>query len=210
MNAFLRSVLIVVGAVSAPVVVAAGDAEAGKAAYAVCVACHGTQAEGNAAMNAPKLAGQHPWYLKRQLENYKSGARGKAPGDVYGMQMAPMAMTLPTPEAIDNVVAYITSLPAGTSPVTIEGDAAAGQVSYAVCAACHGPEADGLEALGGPRLAGQNDWYLVRQLQNYKNNLRGYDPRDTYGAQMKPMASTLADDQAIKNVVAYINSLQKQ
>ncbi|MFM7120550.1 MAG: c-type cytochrome, partial [Gammaproteobacteria bacterium] len=62
--------------------------------------------------------------------------------------------------------------------------------------------------LGGPRLAGQDDWYLVRQIQNYQKGLRGYDPKDTYGAQMKPMAATLANPETLNNVVAYINSLR--
>jgi cytochrome c553 len=62
--------------------------------------------------------------------------------------------------------------------------------------------------MAGPRLAGQSDWYLVRQLQNYRKGLRGYDPRDIFGNQMKPMAMTLASDQAINDVVAYINTLQ--
>ena len=82
------------------------------------------------------------------------------------------------------------------------------QVYKEVCAACHGVDGKGNEALGGPRLAGQDDWYLVRQLKNYRQGLRGYDPKDTYGAQMKPMAATLTSDQAVNDVVAYINSLR--
>ena len=48
----------------------------------------------------------------------------------------------------------------------------------------------------------------MRQLKNYRQGLRGYDPKDTYGVQMKPMAATLASDQAVTDVVAYINSLR--
>jgi cytochrome c oxidase subunit 2 len=48
----------------------------------------------------------------------------------------------------------------------------------------------------------------VRQLQNYKKGLRGAHPKDTFGAQMKPMAAMLANDQAINNVVVYIRSLK--
>ena len=50
---------------------AAGDATKGKAAYAVCAACHGANGMGNKALNAPRIAGQEPWYLERQLNNYK-------------------------------------------------------------------------------------------------------------------------------------------
>ncbi len=58
--------------------VQAADAAAGQAAYAVCAACHGQQGEGNLAMNAPRLAGQEAWYVKRQLSAYRDGLRGTA------------------------------------------------------------------------------------------------------------------------------------
>ena len=67
---------------------------AGKAAYMVCSTCHGAEGEGNTALNAPALAGQQDWYLKRQLIKYKDGVRGTHPDDIYGMQMRPMAMML--------------------------------------------------------------------------------------------------------------------
>ena len=186
----------------------AADAEAGKMAYAVCAACHGANGEGNVALNSPKIAGQEPWYLRRQLELFRSGARGTAAGDIYGMQMRPMAMSIVDEAAMENLIAYVQTLPVNPPAITVEGDVAAGKVAYAVCAACHGANAEGLEQLGGPRLAGQEDWYLVRQIKNYKQGLRGYDASDIFGAQMKPMASILVDDQAINNVTAYINSLR--
>src|SRR5512132_2355790 len=71
-----------------------GDAAAGKPLFAVCAACHGLQAEGNPALNGPKLSGQGDWYLKRQLHNFKNGARGTHEKDVFGKMMAPMAATL--------------------------------------------------------------------------------------------------------------------
>jgi cytochrome c oxidase subunit 2 len=189
------------------ITVEAADAAAGQGAYAVCAACHGQQGEGNVAMNAPKLAGQEPWYVKRQLEAYQAGIRGTASGDSFGMQMRPMAMSVANPVAMENLLAYIETLPAVTPTPTVSGDAAAGQAAYAVCAACHGQKAEGNEQLGGPRLAGQDDWYLVRQINNYQKGLRGYDPKDIFGNQMRPMAATLTSEKAIADVVAYINSL---
>lgn len=186
----------------------AADTAAGKNAYAVCAACHGQQGEGNAALNAPRIAGQEAWYLRRQMEAYQKGMRGTASGDIYGAQMRPMAMTVTAPAALDNLIAYIGTLPDVPAAPTIEGDVAAGKTAYAVCTACHGAEAQGLEQMGAPGLAGQNDWYLVRQMRNYQQGLRGYDPKDIYGNQMKPMASTLPSEQAIKDVVAYINTLR--
>jgi cytochrome c oxidase subunit 2 len=65
-----------------------------------------------------------------------------------------------------------------------------------------------VEAMNGPRLTGQYDWYLIRQLQNFKAGIRGSDPKDNYGAQMRPMTMTLADEQQVKDVVAYIQTLK--
>ena len=65
---------------------AEGDADAGKALYPVCTACHGAQGQGNQAMNAPKLAGQESWYLIKQMQLFQNDARGTAPGDMQGMQ----------------------------------------------------------------------------------------------------------------------------
>jgi cytochrome c oxidase subunit II len=48
----------------------------------------------------------------------------------------------------------------------------------------------------------------VRQLQNYKQGIRGTHPEDSYGEQMRLMAAILVDDQAIHDVVAYINTLR--
>lgn len=186
----------------------AGDPAAGKAAFAVCAACHGQNAEGNRAMNAPRLAGQEGWYLRRQLDAFKAGHRGTQPGDTFGMQMRPMASAVATPAAVDNLLAYIGTLKPAAGAVSVKGDANAGKAAYAVCAACHGAKAEGSEQMGGPGLATQDDWYLVRSLQNFKKGLRGYSPQDTFGRQMAPMAATLADDTAINNVVAYIKTLR--
>lgn len=89
---------------------AAGDADTGKNYYATCGACHGQNGEGQQALNAPALAGQSEWYIVRQLENFKNGVRGSDPKDTFGMQMAPMAQTLPTAQSIEDVAAYITTL----------------------------------------------------------------------------------------------------
>jgi cytochrome c oxidase subunit II len=187
---------------------AAGDAAAGKTLYAVCSACHGAQGEGNPAMNSPKIAGQEAWYLTRQLQSFKQGTRGTAAGDVYGAQMRPMAVQLKDDAAIANVVAYIGTLPSKPSPITVKGgDAAAGKTAYATCAACHGPNGEGMVQMNAPKLAGQEDWYLVRQLANFKKGVRGADPKDTFGVQMRGMAGVLSSDKAVNDVVTYIGTL---
>ncbi|MGD8831739.1 MAG: c-type cytochrome [Pseudomonadales bacterium] len=206
-STIFSTMMLIAGLLALPQLVQAADLAAGKTAYTVCAACHGQNAEGNRAMNAPKLAGQEAWYLERQLDDFRAGLRGTAPGDTFGMQMRPMAMAVGDPTAQANLIAYITSLPDVDAEPTISGDAAAGKASYTVCAACHGQNAEGNQQMGGPKLAGQEDWYLVRQITNYQKGLRGYDPKDTFGNQMKPMAATLTSEKAINDVVAYIDSL---
>ena len=88
----------------------------------------------------------------------------------------------------------------------IAGDATAGQALYATCSACHGAGAEGNQQLNAPRLSGQADWYLIRQLKDFKAGVRGAHEGDIYGKQMIPFASMLADDASVRNVVAYIGS----
>jgi cytochrome c oxidase subunit 2 len=186
----------------------AGDAAAGQPLYAVCSACHGVQAEGNPALNAPKLSGQGDWYLQRQLKNFKNGARGTHDKDVFGKMMAPMAATLGDDAAIDNVVAYIRTLPDNPAPATVNGNVKHGQDPYVTCAACHGADGRGIQALNAPRLKGMSDWYLVTQLKNFKQGIRGAHPKDMYGPQMAAMAAILAGDQATNDLVAYIDTFR--
>ena len=88
-----------------------------------------------------------------------------------------------------------------------EGDATVGQALYAPCAACHGMQGEGNQVLNAPKLSGQEDWYLKRQLHNYKNGRRGANPADVNGMQMAAMANTLIDAAAINSVIAYIQTL---
>ena len=74
-------------------------------------------------------------------------------------------------------------------------------------AACHGQRGEGNEALGAPGLAALDDWYLIRQLRLYVEGLRGFQPGDTFGLQMRAIAGTAADPQAQRDLAAYIRSL---
>lgn len=187
---------------------AAGNAQAGQALYAVCTACHGANGEGNQALNAPSLTGLEPWYIRRQINYYKTGVRGTA-DDPIGMTMTPMANVLVDDAAINNVAAYIDTLPDASPEITVTGDVENGRRLYEpVCGVCHSPNGEGIWAVNAPALAGMSDWYLVRQLQNFKSGLRGAHPNDEYGFQMTSMVSALKDDEAINDVVSYINTLR--
>ena len=89
------------------------------------------------------------------------------------MQMRPMSMVVWGEKKTADVVAYITSLPdPENAAVTLGGDPTVGQANYMVCAACHGANGEGNQALNAPRIAGQFDWYTHRQLMNWKNGVR--------------------------------------
>jgi len=186
----------------------AGDPQLGKSQYAICATCHGQQGEGNLAMNAPRLAGLPDWYLERQLKYYQQGIRGAHEKDSLGQQMAAMANTVSDEATLRNVTAYISNLPVHPVASTVSGDASRGASHYVTCGACHGADAQGNYALGTPRLAGQADWYLKRQLENFRQGIRGADQRDNFGHQMVLMARTLQNEQAVDDLLAYLNSLQ--
>jgi cytochrome c oxidase subunit 2 len=188
-----------------------GNATAGQSMYAVCSACHGAQGEGNPqeGINAPKLAGLDSWYIRRQLLNYQTGVRGTAVGDRNGPRMVPMAQVVADPATRENVLAYIATLPNTPAPITTSGgDVDRGRALYFTCSTCHGTEGQGRWGTNAPRLAGMSDWYLEEQLNYFKSGVRGGHPDDIYGDQMNLVANVLVGENAIKDVVAYINTLR--
>jgi len=107
-----ESVSEYVASMPAPAVAASlevGDAQAGQQVYQSCIACHGPEAGGNEAVQAPPLTGQHDWYLLSQLHKFKRGWRGANPNDTWGQTMRPNSMLLSDAD-MENVVAYIRSL----------------------------------------------------------------------------------------------------
>jgi len=107
--------------------------------------------------------------------------------------------TIPVEEAVEEV--------STSTEQASAGEASTGKELYATCVACHGENGQGMKSLNAPSLVNQEEWYLERQLHNFKAGIRGGDPEDVQGAQMAAMAKTLADEQAVKNVVAYIKTL---
>jgi cytochrome c553 len=171
-----------------------------------CTTCHGVEGIGNIGIEAPRLAGMEAWYLKRQLKNFRAGIRGTHGEDTQGIAMRPMAAKL-SDESIDDIVDWVGDWEYVPAEATVEGDVRQGRTAFQACAACHGADAQGNEALGAPALAGQNDWYLITQLRNFRAGFRGAHQEDTFGSQMVAMSKTLRDDQAVINVVSYINTL---
>ncbi|MEE4298733.1 MAG: c-type cytochrome [Pseudomonadales bacterium] len=179
----------------------------GEGPYDYCIVCHGTEGRGNVSINAPRIGGLDAWYIERQLLSFRAGWRGTHEGDYHGGEMRPMAMALADAAAVRGAAEYFAAFAAPELMATVEGDAGRGRTLYATCTACHGPEGLGNEALGAPALAGQSDWYMVRQLEHFRSGVRGAADGDSYGAQMAGMSGALVDEQAIRDVVAYINTL---
>ncbi|MDA0334767.1 MAG: c-type cytochrome [bacterium] len=187
-----------------------GDPKKGRTTFMTCMSCHGLKGEGMRAFQTPRLSGQAPWYLKRQLKKFQAGVRGAHPQDQQGKQMAPMAKLLSTEQKVDDVVAYIASIDPGKPADKGKGDALKGQPTYTICSTCHGSDAGGNEQQKAPWLAGQHGWYLAKQMQNFRSGVRGYHADDAEGKLMVPQAQLLEDDQAILDLVAYITSLDKK
>jgi cytochrome c oxidase subunit 2 len=184
-----------------------GDATAGQALFTACTACHGAQAQGNRELNAPKLSGQADWYLVRQLQSFKGGVRGSHEQDTFAKQMIPFASMLADDAAVRNVVAYIKTLPEVRPAASVVGDPVRGKELYETCTACHGNTAKGIWSTNAPRLSNMSDWYMARQLQHFRDGIRGTHPQDFHGAQMRSMAKVLADDQSVADVLDYIRTL---
>ena len=172
-----------------------------------CAPCHGYAGEGNASIAAPAIAGLPTWYVEAQLGKFRGGMRGAHADDAPGLRMRPMARTL-AEEDVTRVASVVGAMPVqAPDRGGITGDAEAGKALYATCTACHGAEGKGNEQLNAPPITQLDDWYMVTQLHNFKSGIRGAADGDITGAQMRPMAMTLADDQAVADVVAYISTL---
>ena len=83
-----------------------------------------------------------------------------------------------------------------------------GKIIYQFCAACHGDRGEGIEILSSPRIDIQPIWYNKRQLENYKNNIRGFCKRDLFGVQMRVMMLYLNSDKDLEETVNYIDTFK--
>ncbi len=190
-------------------VVSAPDADLarGEALFDSCAACHGADGQGDALLLAPGIAGLGQWYVEGQIRKFRTGLRGAHPEDIAGLRMRPMSRMLRSDDDIKAVSAYVASLPVPPIETTLDGDATRGAALYAPCIACHGVDGKGNPAMQAPSLH-SSDWYQLTQLKNFKAGIRG-DPGDPFGVMMRPMASLLADEQAMKDVIVHVQTLVK-
>jgi cytochrome c oxidase subunit 2 len=175
--------------------------------FELCAQCHGAAGQGNALALAPSIAGLSEWYVAAELKKFQTGARGKHPDDVGGLRMYPMSLAIRDDDQIAALAKHVAGLPPVAPEPTLDGDVTRGKALYVTCQACHGAKAEGLKALDGPALANTSDWYLLTQLKHFKDGIRGTNPEDITGMRMRPMAIILADEQAMKDVIAYVMTL---
>ena len=177
--------------------------------FQTCVACHGQKGQGNSALSAPSIAGQQAWYISRQLNNFRDGLRGAHEKDVMGKQMVAFASQFTDPAQVESLAKYLESLPAPSTKGQESGDMMNGSRYYqAKCGACHGGKAEGNKAFNAPRLSGQSAAYLLKQMQNFQQGIRGTHANDKLGKQMALMAKTVTDEQQLNDIIFYITEQQ--
>jgi cytochrome c553 len=174
----------------------------------VCVACHGADGNSIAPIN-PKLAGQIPEYLTKQLANFKPPAAGKLAARPSNI-MAGFAAAL-SADDMRNVSAFYASQPLKPDMAKNKDTIELGRKIYrggiadkgvAACAGCHGAAGAGIPAQY-PSLAGQYADYIEAQLKAFRSGERANDPN----RMMRATASRLSDAE-IKAVADYIAGLR--
>jgi cytochrome c553 len=175
--------------------------------YFPCRTCHGDSGEGYAARNAPALAGQSADYLARQLENFRDGKRGKDERDTWGRQMALMVANIET-SSIRELSEFIADLPPWPGGNSDSAPDSSMQREFSPCSVCHGSRGEGNPAFNAPRIAGLDDRYIARQLRNFRDGIRGSQPGDVYGNQMRAAVPPQWDEDMITSLAGYISGLQ--
>jgi len=177
------------------------DPALGEAKFtATCAACHG--ADGNSGTPAnPKLAQQHPEYIFKQLQEFKSGKRPSPVMQGFAAQL--------TEADMKNIAAFVGSKKAKTGFAKDKELVAMGEKIYrggiagrqvAACAGCHSPNGAGIPAQY-PRLSGQHADYTAGQLVAFRDGAR------KNSAQMTQIAGKL-NDREIRAVSDYIAGLR--
>ncbi len=173
-------------------------------AMQVCSICHGI--DGNSVSpNFPRLAGQNPSYLVAQLQNFRSHQRSDPPGFEYMWGISHHLRD----DQIKGLAEYFArQVPQANAPVDAQLMAAGKAIfengvpdkEAAPCMACHGPKAQGIANF--PRLAGQHQDYLVKQLHVFQ------ETEGRPGTPMKQITHLLSV-QEMQAVAGYLQAFPK-
>ena len=203
MNRFIAATVVAFISVTSAVAADFGDpAKAQPIANRICAACHGADGNSPLPMN-PSLAGQHPEYLFKQLNEFKSGSRNNA---VMMVMVAGVSA-----EDMRNLAAYYAAQkPSETAAkdkdLVAEGRKLfrGGNVATGVtaCAGCHSPNGAGIPSQY-PRLAGQHPEYVIAQLKAFRAGDRANDSNN----MMRAVAGRLTDKE-IAAVAEYLSALR--
>jgi len=204
----IRACALAVGlAVVAGAAFAQDAAKAQSIAAQVCAACHA--ADGNSIGPAnPKIAGQVPEYLHKQLADFKAQGGKKAARE--NAVMSGMVANLSEAD-LKNLAAYYSGQRLKPAAAADKELAALGQklwrggnaqTGVPACAGCHGPTGAGIPAQY-PRVAGQYSEYLAAQLRAFKEGGRANDPN----GMMRGVAARLSERE-IKAVAEYAAGLR--
>ena len=188
-------------AAPAPAKLVKPDLVKGEASYtAVCAACHA--ADGNSAIPVnPKLSQQHPEYLVKQLQEFKSGKRANA-------VMSGMAAILNDQDML-NVAYWLNTKTAKPGFAKDKELVSLGERIYRggiadrqvpACAGCHSPNGAGIPSQF-PRLGGQHADYTVAQLIAFRDGIR------KNSLQMTGVAAKM-NDREIRAVADYVAGLR--
>jgi len=201
---------LVCGAAAAVLAAQAHAQDAAKAqsiATQVCAACHA--ADGNSIAPAnPKIAGQIPEYLHKQLADFKAQS-GKKPARESPIMMGMVANL--SEADMKGLAAYYSGQKLKPAAAADKNLAAAGQrlwrggnaaTGVPACAGCHGPAGAGMPAQY-PRIAGQYADYIAAQLNAFKDGARANDPN----GMMRGVAARLTDRE-IRAVAEYAAGLR--
>ncbi|MGE5468111.1 MAG: c-type cytochrome [Ignavibacteria bacterium] len=185
-----------------------GDAAKGQPiATTVCAACHGADGNSIGAPN-PKLAGQHPEYLFKQMRNFK-GLDGNAPERSNPIMNGMIAAF--DENQMRDIAAYFGSQKLNGDQAKTKEAMDLGQKLFRAgntakglpaCAGCHGPSGAGIPAQF-PRIGGQLADYVEAQLKGFRDGTRANDPNK----MMRTVALKMTDAE-IKAVADYVAGLR--
>ena len=183
------------------------DPAKGQQIAGTCAACHA--ADGNSTIPAnPKIAGQIPEYLHKQLRNFKAEG-GKSPERASPIMNGMVAGL--SPQDMADLAAYFGSQKLKPEQAHNKDLLPLGQKIYragipekgvAACAGCHGAKGEGIPAQY-PRLSGQYTEYTIAQLQGFRAGTRTNDPNK----MMRTVAGKLSDNE-IKAVAEYVAGIR--